>query len=161
MQIKISLPPTIPLGNEEIKRYHTKVIGRLRCHYGDSNENVKKAIGLDYQNNNSARAPSFFVHFFAVRARLWRELPNSRFIDNANIRRQISLSIPNYPLHKLDLYARANLRRRLSPCRCLEASLPLLAESGAQDLIPVPSPRSRTPSLKQDSEAHGGGQFLV
>ena len=26
---------------------------------------------------------------------------------------------PPYPVHKLDLYARANMRRRLSPCRCL------------------------------------------
>ena len=32
-----------------IKRYPTKVMGRLRCHYSDSNENVKKAVGLDKQ----------------------------------------------------------------------------------------------------------------
>ena len=31
-----------------------EIIGRLRCQYGDSNENVKKAIGLDWQINNSA-----------------------------------------------------------------------------------------------------------
>ena len=36
----------------------------------DVNENGKKAKGLDQQNNNSARAPRFFVHFFAVTARL-------------------------------------------------------------------------------------------
>ena len=40
-------------------------------------ERQKKAIGLDWQNNNSARASSFFVHsVFAVRAGqqrvLWR-----------------------------------------------------------------------------------------
>ena len=33
----------------------------------------KKAIGLDWQNNNFARASRFFVHFFAVAARLQRE----------------------------------------------------------------------------------------
>ena len=40
---------------------------------GDGNENDKKAIGLDWQNNNFARASRFFVHFFAVAARLQRE----------------------------------------------------------------------------------------
>ena len=37
------------------------------------NKKGKKAIGLDWQNNNSARASRFFVHFFAVAARLRRE----------------------------------------------------------------------------------------
>ena len=36
-------------------------------------ENVKVAIGLDWQNNNFARASRFFVHFYAVVARLQRE----------------------------------------------------------------------------------------
>ena len=39
----------------------------------DGNENGKKAKGLDWQNNNFARASRFFVHFFAVAARLQRE----------------------------------------------------------------------------------------
>ena len=30
---------------------------------------MKTAIGLDWQNNNFARASGFFVHFFAVTAR--------------------------------------------------------------------------------------------
>ena len=33
----------------------------------------KKAIGLNMQNNNFARASRFFVHFFAVVARLQRD----------------------------------------------------------------------------------------
>ena len=33
----------------------------------------QKAIGLDWQNNNFARASRFFVHFLAVAARLQRE----------------------------------------------------------------------------------------
>ena len=37
--------------------------------YGDG----QKAIGLDWQNNNSARESRFFVRFFAVVARLPRE----------------------------------------------------------------------------------------
>ena len=40
---------------------------------GDVTENGKKAIGLDWQNNNLARASRFFVHFLAVTARLRRE----------------------------------------------------------------------------------------
>ena len=38
-------------------------------------ERQKKAVGLDWQNNNFARAPRFFVHFFAVTARLRRGTP--------------------------------------------------------------------------------------
>ena len=40
---------------------------------GDGNENGKKAIGSDWQNNNFAPASRFFVHFLAVVARLRRE----------------------------------------------------------------------------------------
>ena len=39
---------------------------------GDVNENGKKSIGSDWQNNNFARTSRFFVHF-AVTARLRRE----------------------------------------------------------------------------------------
>ena len=39
----------------------------------NDNENVKVAIGLDWQNNNFARTSRFFVHFYAVVARLQRE----------------------------------------------------------------------------------------
>ena len=41
--------------------------------FSDVNENGKKAIGLDWQNNNFARASRFFVDFFALTARLQRE----------------------------------------------------------------------------------------
>ena len=40
---------------------------------GDGNEDGKKAIGLDWRKSNFARASRFFVHFFAVVARLQRE----------------------------------------------------------------------------------------
>ena len=40
---------------------------------GDGNENEKKARGLDWQNNYSARASLFFEHFFVVAVRLQRE----------------------------------------------------------------------------------------
>ena len=40
---------------------------------GDGNENAKKAMGLDEQNNNFARVSRFLVHFSAVVARLQRE----------------------------------------------------------------------------------------
>ena len=44
-------------------------IGSLSNDDGDVNENGKKAIGLFWQNNNSARASRFFQHFFAVTTR--------------------------------------------------------------------------------------------
>ena len=50
-----------------------EIIGSLSNDDDDVNENGKKAIGLDWQNNNFARASRFFVHFFAVVARLQRE----------------------------------------------------------------------------------------
>ena len=40
---------------------------------GDGNKNGKKAIGLDWQNNNFTRASLFFKHFFVVVVRLQRE----------------------------------------------------------------------------------------
>ena len=55
------------------------MLGSLSNDDGDVNENGKKAIGLDWQNNNFARASRFFVHFFVVTARLRREMPNFTF----------------------------------------------------------------------------------
>ena len=48
-------------------------LGSLSNDHGDVNENANKAIGLDWQNNNFARASRFFVHVLAVTARLRRE----------------------------------------------------------------------------------------
>ena len=45
-------------------------VGSLSNDDGDVNENANKAIGLDWQNNNFARASRFFVHVLAVTARL-------------------------------------------------------------------------------------------
>ena len=42
----------------------TVIVGSLSNDDGDANENCKKAMGLNWQNNNSARASLFFVHFF-------------------------------------------------------------------------------------------------
>ena len=39
-----------------------KPAGSLSFHDGDVHENGNKAISLDWQNNNSARASSFFVN---------------------------------------------------------------------------------------------------
>ena len=48
--------------------------GNLSNDDGDVNEDGKKAIGLDWQNNTFARASRFFcVHFFVVVGRLQRE----------------------------------------------------------------------------------------
>ena len=41
---------------------------------GDGNENVKNSNRFNRQNNSYARASHIFVHFFAVFARLRREI---------------------------------------------------------------------------------------
>ena len=50
------------------------ILGSLCNDDSDSNENVKKSNRLNNQNNNSARALHFWVHFFGVNARLGREI---------------------------------------------------------------------------------------
>ena len=50
-----------------------RTLGSLHNDDDDSNENGKKAIGLNKQNNNFARASPFFVHFSAIVARLQRD----------------------------------------------------------------------------------------
>ena len=47
--------------------------GSLSNDDGDVNENGNKAIGSEWQNNNSSRASRFFVYVLAVTARLRRE----------------------------------------------------------------------------------------
>ena len=67
-----------------------KQIGHLSNDDVDVNENGKKAIGLDWQNNNFARASRFFVHFFAVSARLRRET------EDVKTRQRLSVSFPEF-----------------------------------------------------------------
>ena len=57
----------------ECRRCFSSLLGSLRNDDGDGNENGKKAIGLDWQNKNFARASRFFVHFSTVVSRLQRE----------------------------------------------------------------------------------------
>ena len=61
-----------------------QLIGSLSNNDGDGNEDGKKAVGLDQQNDNFARASRFFAHFSAVAARLQRESASiSRFVEDA------------------------------------------------------------------------------
>ena len=62
-----------PYFSSNIWRLCQERLGSLNNDDGDGNENGKKAIGLDKQNINFAHASRFFVHFFAVAARLQRE----------------------------------------------------------------------------------------
>ena len=56
-----------------------EIIRSLANNDGDVNENGKKVIGLDWQNNKSAHASCFFVNFFAVTTRLQHKMPNFTF----------------------------------------------------------------------------------
>ena len=46
------------------------IIGSLRCHHGDGNENVKGTIRLGNENDNSTLAPRNFCTFLYHTARL-------------------------------------------------------------------------------------------
>ena len=59
--------------DKNTQRDSCQSLGSLSKDDGEVNKNGKKTVGLDWQNNNFARASSFFVHFFAVTARLGRE----------------------------------------------------------------------------------------
>ena len=50
--------------------YDRDIIGSWSNDDGDINENGKKAISVDWQNNSSARASHFFSTFFAITAQL-------------------------------------------------------------------------------------------
>ena len=59
----------------------------------DGIENSKRAIGLDWQTNNFAGASRFFIHFFAVAARLPRESAyNSTFCRGSERRQRLYFS---------------------------------------------------------------------
>ena len=47
-------------------RTWARLIGSLSNDNGGVNKDGKKAIGLDWQNNNSALASRFFVHFLEL-----------------------------------------------------------------------------------------------
>ena len=75
----------------------------------DVNENGKKAKGLDWQNNSSARASRFFVHFSAVTARLRRENAYFHVLwKDVNTRQRLSFSFPEHRYSLLEFNSREN-----------------------------------------------------
>ena len=80
----------------ELTKRKTNKIGSLTNDDGDNNESDTKAIGLDWrQDNNFARASRFFVHFFAVTARLRRENAYVTFLEeDVNRRQRLSFTFP-------------------------------------------------------------------
>ena len=72
-RLKLKYSPSILKHNKGLMKYAslpTAIIGSLRCHDGDGNENVQNSDGLIRQSNNSALASLYLAHFFAVTARL-------------------------------------------------------------------------------------------
>ena len=64
-------PPRDTYGSmeTELRVQSAAIIGSLSNVDANVNEIGNNAIGLDWQNNNFARASRFFVHFFVVTAR--------------------------------------------------------------------------------------------
>ncbi|MCG8366340.1 MAG: hypothetical protein MJA27_23765, partial [Pseudanabaenales cyanobacterium] len=84
-----------PLKHATSHRGHLQVkLGSLNNDDSDGNENGKKAIGLDWQNNNFARASRRLFCTFLCR-RCTTTSPNwliSRFVEDVNTRKQPCLS---------------------------------------------------------------------
>ena len=64
---------------KHLRSHLWEIITSLANNDCDVNENGKNAIGLGKQNNNSACASCFFVHFFAVTTRLEHKMPDFMF----------------------------------------------------------------------------------
>ena len=68
------------------------LIGSISNDDCDGNKSGKKAIGLDFrQNNNFTLSSCYFVHFFAITARLQHEtFLISHFMEDENARQGVS-----------------------------------------------------------------------
>ena len=77
------------------KKVFSKIIGSLSNDDGNGNENEngKKKMFLDWQNNNFARASCFFCTFLCCccTTTMWKCL-NSCFVENMNIRQWLYFS---------------------------------------------------------------------
>ena len=73
-------------------------LGSLSNDEGAVNKNVTKATGLDWQNNNCARATHVFVPFFSLPSLHDYDvkLPISRFLRDVNTEQQLSIYFPEY-----------------------------------------------------------------
>ena len=78
------------------KKVFSKIIGSLSNDDGNGNENEngKKKMFLDWQNNNFARASCFFCTFLCCccTTTMWKCL-NSCFVENMNIRQRLYFSL--------------------------------------------------------------------
>ena len=61
---------SVTLCNHDSKISGSQQLGALATTTATATKTAKKAIGLDWQNNNFARASRFFVRFLAVVERL-------------------------------------------------------------------------------------------
>ena len=86
-------------------------LGSLRNDGDEGNENGKKAVGLDLQNNNFACALRFFVYSFAVTARPRRKkCLIKRFLEDVNTRQGISFAFSELRYSLLGFNSRKNCR---------------------------------------------------
>ena len=76
---------------------------------GDLNENGKKAIGLDWQDNNFAHASCFFCTFLCrhCTTTMWNVLIPP-FLENMNTRLRLSFSFPELRYSLLEFNSRKN-----------------------------------------------------
>ena len=89
--------------------------GSLRNDDGDVNENGKKAIGLDWQDNNFARVSRFFCTFLCrhCTTTMWNVLIPP-FLENVNTRPRLSFSFPELRYSLLEFNSRKKLCQHLT-----------------------------------------------
>ena len=68
-----SFPRAFPSSTDVPVLLLNQPIREFRNDAGDGKENVERALSLDKQNKNFARASHLFVHFFTVAVLLRRE----------------------------------------------------------------------------------------
>ena len=91
--------------------YDKDIIGSWTNDDGDINENGKKAISVDWQNNSSARASHFFSTFLChhCTTTMWKCLIFSRFMEDVNTTQWLSFSFSWTSIQSL----RIQLQRKL------------------------------------------------
>ena len=90
-------------------------LGSLSNDDGDVNENGKKAIGLDWQNNNFARASGFFCTFLCSHCTTttWK-CQISRFMEYVKTRQRLSFPFPELRYSLSEFNSRENCQHLIN-----------------------------------------------
>ena len=124
----MSLPLTIPLGNEEIKRYHTKVIGRFKMSLRRQQRKRQKSNRFRLAKHQLSTCTKLFCTFLCRQARLWRELPNFTFHRQCEHTTTNFSFYPQLSLTQIGFVCASQHAQKIITLSMLEASLGTLSK---------------------------------